>query len=242
MLSPTTAALFRREMRKERARLNRVDPNYIPKLQAILTKETLFFRHQYGGKSTAAEPRVPKPVGLEDYGGNTSMALVLVEPVTARLKLAAWHSPSAFGDAVCEFHKRCRSREIFNDPGLSFLLDAWTLAEFACRKGNIDQVRMADPNEQWPDGYILVQGKIHNVEVTTALFPGRKMGEEYQFSQTTRLDSVEDWMVRANALPQALERAISRKAAKRYGSPVTLGLPKHQRVWNSPSAVQARHH
>jgi hypothetical protein len=209
-------------MEKERARLHRDDPNYIPKLQAILTKETLFYRHQYGGKSATAEPRAPKPVGLEDYGGNTSITLLPVERAAARLKLAAWHLPSAFGNAVCKFHKRCRSREIFNDPGLSFLLDAWSLAEFARRKGDIDQVRMADPNEQWPDGYILVQGEVHNVEVTTALSPGRKMGEEYKFSQTTRFDSVDDWLARADALPQALEEAISRKIAKRYGSPVTL--------------------
>jgi hypothetical protein len=222
MLSPTAAVLFHREMENEKARLKRDDPNYIPKLQAILQKETLLFAHQYGTQSAPMRAWLPRPVGSEDYGSNTSALLTPTEHTLARLKLAEWHSPQNFQNAVHVLHGRYRSREIFNDPKLSFLLDAWTLAEFACLQVGVQHVRLAGPNEQWPDGYISTHGEIQNIEATIALLPGRKMGDEYKFSEATRIDRVEDWIAAADALPAALEEAIARKVKKKYGSPVTL--------------------
>ena len=66
------------------------------------------------------------------------------------------------------------------------------------------------------------QGAVKNVEVTIALMPGRKMGEEYKLATGIEFDPVEDWLARADAIPEALENAISRKIAKCYGSSAWL--------------------
>src|ERR1700730_2799718 len=47
--------------------------------------------------------------------------------------VAAWHSPADFLSAVKALHRRSTSKVIFNNPRQKFLLDAWTLAEFAVR-------------------------------------------------------------------------------------------------------------
>lgn len=117
---------------------------------------------------------------------------------------------------------RCRSSEIFNNPRLNFLLDAWTLAEFTKHKP-VDQVRLCRPSERWPDGQVRIGKEIKNVEITVALTAGRKMGDEYRPSlKKFTFDPVENWAARAESIPNALEKAISRKVAKRYGGGIWL--------------------
>ena len=55
-----------------------------------------------------------------------------------------------------------------------------------------------------------------------ALMPGRKMGKEYRTDDGIEEDPVEDWIARADAIPEALEAAIQKKIAKRYGGGVWL--------------------
>jgi hypothetical protein len=126
-----------------------------------------------------------------------------------------------FRRAVHKLHKRCRSEEIFNNPRLNFLLDAWALAEFVRQKA-VDEVRLADPSEQWPDGYVKIGEKVENVEATMAIMPGRRLGAEYRFPDKLELDPVDNWVERAEAIPGSLEKAINAKAQKRYGSKMWL--------------------
>jgi hypothetical protein len=98
----------------------------------------------------------------------------------------------------------------------------WTLAEFVRHK-TVDQVWLAPPCEEWPDGYVRLGKKTENVEVTIALTEGRRMGDEYRpGSPTLTHDPVENWVERANGIPDALEKAITRKLEKRYGSGMWL--------------------
>ncbi len=136
--------------------------------------------------------------------------------------LTAWRPPADFQGAVRTLHRRTTSRVLFNKPRQKFLLDAWTLAEFAVRLSTVDQVKLTSPRDRWPDGYVRSQGAVKNVEVTIALMPGRKMGEEYKLATGIEFDPVEDWLARADAIPEALENAISRKIAKCYGSSAWL--------------------
>lgn len=132
-------------------------------------------------------------------------------------------APRDFQAAVEALHWRTRAKELFNNPRQKFLLDAWTLAEFAVRLKSVDQAWLSGPNEQWPDGYVRVDSATKSVEVTIALLPGRKMGKEYLTDSDIELDDpVEDWIARADAIPEALETAIRKKVAKRYGSGVWL--------------------
>jgi hypothetical protein len=99
--------------------------------------------------------------------------LSATELKNASKDLAQWHSPIDFRRAVYKLHKRCRPKE-FKGPQRKFLLDAWTLAEFVRHKP-VDQVRLAGPSEQWPDGYVRTAQTTENIEVTIALMPGRRM-------------------------------------------------------------------
>jgi hypothetical protein len=140
------------------------------------------------------------------------------ELTEAHNSLAIWRQPDDFRGLVNLLHRRTTSKIIFNNPRQKFLLDAWTLAEFAARLKAVEQVMLAGPKDRWPDGYVRIGGAAKNIEVTIALMPGRKMGEEYKFDTGIEFDPVEDWIARADAIPGALENAISKKVAKRYGS------------------------
>jgi hypothetical protein len=132
--------------------------------------------------------------------------------------LAAWHRPGVFRSYVKHYVNQSPSREFFNDPKLKFLHDAWTLAELVKHK-RVAEVRLARHDEQWPDGYVRSRrGRVINVEVTIALMPGRKMGDEYKFESRIEYDPVENWVARADAIPEPLESAIKRKVAKQYSS------------------------
>jgi hypothetical protein len=48
------------------------------------------------------------------------------------------------------------------------------------------------------------------------------MGTEYRSENGIEDDPVEDWIARADAIPEALEAAIQKKIAKRYGGGVWL--------------------
>lgn len=133
-------------------------------------------------------------------------------------------APNDFQAAVEALHWRTRSKVLFNNPRQKFLLDAWTLAEFAVRLESADQVWLSGPDERWPDGYVRIGAAIKSIEVTIALLPGRKMGKEYLTdSDDIELDDpVEDWIARADAIPEALETAIRKKVAKHYSSDVWI--------------------
>jgi hypothetical protein len=132
--------------------------------------------------------------------------------------LTIWQRPGKFRTNVERLVSRCSSRDFFNDPKLKFLHDAWTLSELVRHK-RVAEVRLAPQDDRWPDGYVRTRnGRVVNVEVTIALMPGRKMGEEYKFEREIELDPVENWNARADAIPDALETAIKKKVAKQYSS------------------------
>jgi hypothetical protein len=218
-LSPTAVALFQHEMTKARLNLRKDRANYTTKLQAILTKETLVNRHQFFNDTPASHYNF-MPVGMDDYGNNTSPTGQPIDWKQALEDLSRWMAPDAFREIVTALHSKCESRELFNNPRLSFLCDAWVLSEFAARQSGVDDMRMSAPRERWPDGFLRQNGVLRSIEVTTVLSEGRRLGEEYK-SQLVE-DSVEDWISKAEGLPGALELAIERKVQKKYSVPVEL--------------------
>jgi hypothetical protein len=163
---------------------------------------------------------------------NSTGAAQLSSDQEARRALAIWRSPEDFRDLVEILFDRTKSPELFNSPRKKYLLDAWTLAEVT-RHLTVDRIRLQEPEEQWPDGYIEINGAQKNVEVTSAHMPGRRLGEEYRDVVDMAVEHYpdEDWNKRAEAIVEALDRAIREKAAKRYSSPfilvVYLNLGEH---------------
>jgi hypothetical protein len=153
--------------------------------------------------------------------GEVTPRLSLDELAKARANLSRWLSPNDFRSLVCRLCKGCRAADFFNAPTINFLRDAWVLAEFARHK-KVDRVRLSESRDQWPDGHVESGGVSMNVEITSATIAGRKLGAEHRFPGKAELDPVDNWVQRANAIPGALDKAIRDKAAKRYGSPVTL--------------------
>jgi hypothetical protein len=137
-----------------------------------------------------------------------------------RKALSCWQSPDDFKavtDAACV---RCVSNDWFNIPKLKFLHDAFVLARFA-RKQKVDGVRLAEPAEQWPDGYVRIEGRIHNVEITST-HGGRRLGQEYREVTGPTMDPVENWVERARSIPKYLNEAIEAKSKRHYSSPCWL--------------------
>jgi hypothetical protein len=134
--------------------------------------------------------------------------------------LIEWRSPQDFSSKTQTMCRRCRSADYFNQPRLKFLHDAYVLAEFVKLK-QAESVRLAAPSERWPDGFIKLQGQTYNVEVTST-HGGRKLGQEYRKVSGPTLDSVKNWVARADSIPKYLDEAISTKRKKNYASPCWL--------------------
>ena len=157
--------------------------------------------------------------GDEDAG----LPLTAADLPKAHAELAEWADPWEFRRRVDGFHQRSRSKEIFNDPKRKFLLDAWVLSELSERQ-QFGQIRLAADGEEWPDGYARTDRGELKIEVTTALFPGRRLGAEYRFEGRMRMhhDPEEDWIERAESIPAQLDQVVSAKVEKHYGSPFAL--------------------
>jgi hypothetical protein len=159
---------------------------------------------------------------ISDYDdGEAGPPLSSDELLEGRASLATWQAPDVFRQRVHALNKRCRSSEFFNDPHHKFLRDAWTIAEFTRHKP-VDLVRLTAEDERWPDGQVRVGSTIENLEAAIALVPGRRLGAEYRFPSRAELDNVDNWVERAAVIPAALDKAITDKVAKRYGSSTSL--------------------
>jgi hypothetical protein len=128
--------------------------------------------------------------------------------------LSRWRLPADFRAAVHALTKRCRAPDWFDRPDLKFLHDSFVLAEVVIHVP-VDQVRLAVPTDRWPDGYVRVDNKEHNVEVTSA-HGGRKLGAEYK--NVTKPELVLSIAVPVGKVERDLDAAIQAKVDKHYGS------------------------
>jgi hypothetical protein len=158
----------------------------------------------------------PLPSYVDEPEPECGPPLTRAECDDARIALAAWQAPDNFVTATNALCRRCNSEDWFNRPHLKFLHDAYVLAEFVDLIA-VDSVRLASSSEQWPDGYIKLSDKTHNVEVTST-HGGRKLGKEYRRVKVPTLDPVSNWVARADSIPRYLDEAIGAKSRKSYGS------------------------
>ncbi len=141
----------------------------------------------------------PLPPLVEEPEPPRDPPLSAAERRDAQFSLAKFQAPSDFVTLTQSLCDRCSSEDWFNRPHLKFLHDAYVLAEFVGLV-LVDRVRLAGAPERWPDGYVEIGGKIHNVEVTST-HGGRKLGDEYRGVKTVKMDPVENWVARAEFNP-----------------------------------------
>jgi len=67
----------------------------------------------------------------------------------------------------------------------------------------VEGVHLASSSEQWPDGYVKLLGKTHNIEVTST-HGGRRLGKGYRELKAPTLDPVRNWIARAESIPHYL--------------------------------------
>jgi hypothetical protein len=139
------------------------------------------------------------------------------ELAEAHQELARWQSPADFMALIEKWGSQTPKEVFLGSPG-GFLREAWVLAEYIKRVG-VDRVRLSDPDERWPDGYIEIVGVAKSVEITEVMEPTRRRGDELKNPDPAiQMDPVENWVARAEAIPAALSNRIEGKAKKRYGS------------------------
>jgi hypothetical protein len=139
----------------------------------------------------------------------------------AHAALARWQSPAEFIECVEKWEAQTPSKVFLGRAG-GFLREAWVLAKFI-RQIAVERVRLADPSEQWPDGYLEIGAATKSLEITEVMEPARRRGDEIKnLGPEIQMDPVQNWVARAEAIPAALNAAIERKAQRRYGSPAML--------------------
>jgi hypothetical protein len=159
----------------------------------------------------------------EEFETVNGPPLTAADLPSARAELEQWARPREFRRRVHGFMKRSRPSEFFGDPKRKFLHDAWVLAQLS-KHVEFHQIRLNNVKNQWPDGYARTEsGGEQPIEVTVALFPDRRLGDEYKSSEgRTWFEGGETWIKRAESIPAALEKAVSGKLKKQYASPFAL--------------------
>jgi len=138
-----------------------------------------------------------------------------------REKLEAWCTPQEFHNQVDALAAKFSLEDRFNSPRLAFLRDAILLTEFALKSG-ATSVRLAAEADQFPDGYVTVQGtKTLKVEVTEADHEDRRRGDEYKDGGKAKERPTDD-SEGVNVIAKELERVIQKKARKHYNPKPTL--------------------
>ena len=160
------------------------------------------------------------PMSIDDDDEPRGPPLTDDELDAGRQFLIEWRSPQDFSDKTQTMCGRCRSGDYFNQPRLKFLHDAYVLTKFVKLK-QAESIRLAAPSERWPDGFVKLEGQTYNVEVTST-HGGRKLGQEYRKVSGPTMDSVENWIARADSIPKYLDEVISAKKKKNYASPCWL--------------------
>jgi hypothetical protein len=143
--------------------------------------------------------------------------------------LSAAQKPEEFLKEVERIGAKIQTAELWGNR-YKFVREAMTLAEFT-KLSQVDTVRLG---EDPPDGWIGTPEE-QRVEVTEAIEPGRKRGDEYKATPGGKPDNVtqEQLEARIRSLEPELERVIQAKAGK-YETPpkllVYLNIVDHGRA------------
>ena len=160
----------------------------------------------------------------EDF---TTLYLTKNEIKDHMLWLASWRTPKVMLTYCEKLMSRMSSITygvsvvLFNQPGLNFITEAITAAEFAKLRGAKDVRLMLDDQ---PDFQVRMVDVVENWELTEADIEGRQRGREYKESANKAMtgvsvvetDPVENWIARADQIKSVLGDRATKKANKNY--------------------------
>jgi hypothetical protein len=157
-----------------------------------------------------------------------------------------WQRPEELLSRCEKLMASMSGEDFFNQPGLDFIREGWAAAMFGqARKA--DAVRLVPEATRWPDFEIRLNERVGSWEVTEADIPGRRRGQEYRDDplmvgdKALGLDHTENYIARAERIPEAIRVCCETKAAKHYGeraglliylNPSDFGT-HHQEIVNS---------
>ncbi len=140
---------------------------------------------------------------------------VLVEWQT---ELSQWTTPEAFRVRIDKLAHDIPRSIFFRQAGLTFLREAWIASRVASALSS-DMVRLIASER--PDFEIQIDDHILQFEATEADIEGRRRGDEPD-DPYPRMDPVENWRKRFEAIPSALDRVVAKKIEKDYPPEVNL--------------------
>ncbi len=144
-----------------------------------------------------------------------------------KMWLAEWHVPEKMKHYVNDVNNYMGSKDFVNQAGIEFLRDAWVAAEFADLRV-VRKVRLVA--DEWPDFELQISNRIDQFECVEADELSRRRGIEYREVEELagpdgiliENDPVENWIERANKVPELLRRAVEKKIGKHYASKTQL--------------------
>ena len=137
-----------------------------------------------------------------------------------KLTFEEWQTPTALYDRVMPILDRIGSVDFFNQGGLTFLREAWIASRIGLAR-NAARARLV--KDEWPDFELEINGDVERLEAVEADDPSRRRGQEYKLDSTSAApDPVEDWIWRADQVPDWLEAACNKKVGKKYKTKVSL--------------------
>ncbi|MBR1198979.1 hypothetical protein JQ634_28410 [Bradyrhizobium sp. AUGA SZCCT0240] len=140
--------------------------------------------------------------------------------VAWKTELSEWAASEVFRTRIDQIARSIPRGTFFRQGGLAFLRDAWIASRVACALQS-DMVRLVTSPR--PDFEIQVDGQTLQFEATEADMEGRRRGDEPD-DPHPRMDPVENWRRRFEAIPAALDRVVSRKLKKEYPPGVSLAI------------------
>ncbi len=170
------------------------------------------------------------------------MARLTQDQIKAHLEwLSDWRTPDGVSTYVGDINEWMGSEDFFNQPGATFLRDAWSGAAFAKARG-IEEVRLI--RDEWPDVELRSAFGVERVECVEADLPGRQRGREYrEASMSTRpfgllveMDQDGQAEEERSQVRPALQAAAIKKAEKSYppGVSLLIVLNIYSRNWGRP--------
>jgi hypothetical protein len=139
-----------------------------------------------------------------------------------RADFGKWHSPQDLLKKVDDINDSMNGDDFFNQPGLTFVREAWAASKFALER-KAESVRLAQG--EFPDFELRIGTGVEQWEFTEADVVGRQRGLEYRRGEYRGGDYINQIEQAPAAIKQACESKAGKRYTKKVGLLVLLNIP-----------------